>query len=179
MPVGDRWLPQFPAVLARTWHGACWSHAQDRASGIVELMSSKTARLRRRQAAQRNKYKRLRKSGRVPQHTRAERRRAAAERQRQQGVDQRRQERLRQVVPTITASFMFVPLAEVSSGHHSSLYLSAAELARAETPDLPHMPERDMTFYAPSLAQRTARTNRSGPGQISPGTNSACRPSTL
>ena len=34
----------------------------------------------------------------------------------------------------------FVPLAEANSGHHSSLYLSAAELARADTPDLPHMP---------------------------------------
>jgi hypothetical protein len=177
---GDR---SFPAVLARTWHGACWSDGQGTASGIVELMSSKTARLRRRQAAQRNKYKRLRKSGRVPRHTRAERRRAAAERQRQQGVDQRRQERRRQVtlrvvVPTIVASFMFVPLAEASSGHHSSLYLSAAELARAEAPDLPHMPERDMTFYA-SLVQRGARVNRIGTGQIFPGNNSVCRPSTL
>jgi len=57
---------------------------------------------------------------------------------------------------------MFVPLAEANSGHHSSLYLSAAELARADTPDLPHMPhmpERDMTFDTPSSAPGTARTN--------------------
>ena len=54
---------------------------------------------------------------------------------------------------------MFVPLAEANSGHHSSLYLSAAELARADTPDLPHMPERDMTFDAPSSAPGAARTN--------------------
>jgi hypothetical protein len=54
---------------------------------------------------------------------------------------------------------MFVPLAEANSGHRSSLYLSAAELARADTPDLPHMPERDMTFDTPSSAPGTARTN--------------------
>jgi hypothetical protein len=91
------------------------------------------------------------KSGRVPQHTRAERRREAAERHRQRQADQRREERrrkvtLRVVIPTVAASFMFVPLDEANSGHHSSLYLSAAELARADTPDLPHMPERDMTL---------------------------------
>ena len=54
---------------------------------------------------------------------------------------------------------MFVPLAEANSGHHSSLYLSAAELARADTPDLPHVPERDMTFDTPSSAPGTAHTN--------------------
>ena len=47
---------------------------------------------------------------------------------------------LRAVIPTVAAGFMFVPLAEANSGHHSSLYLSAAELARADTPDLLHMP---------------------------------------
>jgi len=127
-------------------------------------VSSKAARLRRRrQAARCKREKRQRKSGRIPQHTRAERRREAAERQRQREADQRRQERrrkvaLRVVVPTVAASLMFVPLAEASSGHHSSLYLSAAELARADTPDLPHMPEGAMTFDTPSFAPGTART---------------------
>ncbi len=66
-------------------------------------MSGKAARLRRRQAAQRSaaqrkKNRRVRKSGRVPQHTQAERRRAEAERQRQQEADQGRQVRLRRAV---------------------------------------------------------------------------------
>ena len=121
-------------------------------------------RLRRRQAARCKQEKRQRKSGRLPQHTRAERRREAAERQRQRHADQRREElrrkvTLRAVIPTVAAGFMFVPLAEANSGHHSSLYLSAAELARADTPDLPHMPGQDMTFDTPSSAPGTARTN--------------------
>ena len=61
-------------------------------------------------------------------------------------------------MPTIAASFMFVPLAEASSGHHSSLYLSAPELVRSENPDLPHTPERDMTYYTSSVEAGTART---------------------
>ena len=172
MPVGDR---SFPAVLARTWHGACWSHAQDTASGIVELMSSKTARLRRRQAVQRNKYKRLRKSGRVPQHTRAERRREAVERQRWQEAHERRQKRLRRAVFPVIGSIgaagimMFMPLAGASSGHHSYLYLSAADPAALGNPDLPHIPESDGTYYSP-LAQAMSRTNR-----ISSGTSSQVR----
>ena len=161
MTASDR---RFPSVLAREWHGACRSRSRYAASGIVDSVSSKAARLRRRQAARRKQEKRQRKSGRVPQHTRAERRREAAERQRQREVDQRRQERrrkvtLRVVVPTVAAGLMFVPLAEASSGHHSSLYLSAAERARADTPDLPDMPEQHMTFDTPSSAPGTARTN--------------------
>ena len=77
---GDR---SFPSVLAREWHGACRSRSRHAAGGIVDSVSSKAARLRRRQAARRKQEKRQRKSGRVPQHTRAERRREAAERQRQ------------------------------------------------------------------------------------------------
>ena len=46
------------------------------------MSSSKTARIRRRQAARRKQAERLRRSGRAPQHTQTERRRAEAERQR-------------------------------------------------------------------------------------------------
>ena len=76
------------------WHGACWSSALEAASGIVDLVSSKTARLRRRHAARRKMAKRPRKAGRVPQHTRAEQRRAEAERQRQR---QQEADRCRQI----------------------------------------------------------------------------------
>jgi hypothetical protein len=62
-------------------------------------------------------------------------------------------------VPIIATGLVFVPLAEVSGGHHSSLYLSAAELVWADTSDQPHMPERDMTLDTPLVAPGTARTN--------------------
>ena len=128
-------------------------------------MSSKTARLRRRQAAQRNKYKRLRKSGRLPQHTRPERKREEVERQRWQEAHERRQKRLRRAVFPVIGSIgaagimMFMPLAGVSSGHHSYLYLSAADPAASGNPDLPHAPESDGTYYSPLVAAGTARTH--------------------
>jgi hypothetical protein len=158
---GDR---SFPTVLARAWHGCVPVPLPPWVGGIVYPVSSKAARLRRRQAVRHKKEKRQRKSGRVPQHTRAERRRAAAERGRQREADQRRQERLRKgtrrvVVPTIAASFLFVPLTEVGIGHHSYPYLSAVALARSDNPDLPHIPESDGTYYSSLVAAGTARTN--------------------
>lgn len=48
---GDR---SFPLVLARKWHGACRSTVEDAADGIVDFVSSKAARLRRRRAAWRS-----------------------------------------------------------------------------------------------------------------------------
>lgn len=133
-------------------------------SGIVHLMSSKAARRRRRETARRKKQKRLRKSGRVPQHTRTERKRAEAERKRQREADQRRQAWLgRAVLPVVAsasvASVMFLPLTGVSSGRHSYPYLSAAELAWPGNPELPHMPEPGMTFDTPWAGPGTARVN--------------------
>lgn len=152
------------AVSRQFWHEH-GSHARDTVSDIVDFMSSKTARLRRRHAAQRNRYKRLRKSGRVPQHTRAERRREEVERQRWKEAYERRKKRLRQaafpVIGSIGAAgiIMFMPLAEASSGHHSYLYLSAADPAASGNPDLPHTPESDGTYYS-SLIQAVSRTIR-------------------
>lgn len=62
-------------------------------------------------------------------------------------------------MPTIAASFLFVPLTEVGIGHHSYPYLSAVALAGSGNPDLPHMPESDGTYYSPLVAAGTARTN--------------------
>ena len=154
----------FPLVLARKWHGACWSSALETVDGIVDLVSSKTARLRRRQAAQRKRYKRLRKSGRVPQHTQAERRRAEAERQLQREADQRRQARLRRMTVPLAAStgaaaITFMTTPAVSKWHSLYPYVSAAAgLAWPESPELPHTPEPDMTFYSPLVAAGTAAT---------------------
>jgi hypothetical protein len=141
------------------------------AGGIVDFVSSKAARLRRRQAVRRKKDKRLRKSGRVPQHTRAERRRAEAERQRQQEADRHRQARLRGAVfpvlaSTSAASLIFLTSSEVSSGHRSYPYVSAAELVWLGNPDLLHLPEPDMTFYTSLVVAGTARADIGG---VAPG----------
>jgi hypothetical protein len=100
----------------------------------------------------------------MPKHTWAERRREAAERQHQHEIDQRRQARLRRLVfPAIVSvgvsSVMSASVVEFNSGHHSYPVLSAAELARSDNPDLPHIPERDMTYYTPSVEAGTASTH--------------------
>jgi hypothetical protein len=107
--------------------------------------------------------KRLRKSGRVPRHTRAERRREALERQRQHEVDQRRQVRLRRLAfsalaPVGAASVVVASTVEFNNVHHSYPFLLAAASAGSGNPDLPHMPERDMTYYSSSVEAGTAST---------------------
>jgi hypothetical protein len=118
------------------------------------VSSSKRARLHRRQAARRRVYKRLRKSGRVPQHTRAERRLAEVERQRQREAERSRQARLRRetfpvLATTAAASIIALIPAEVSGNHSGYPFISAAALAGPGRPDLPHQPEPDMTFDTP------------------------------
>jgi len=125
-----------------------------RAGGSVDLVSSKTARLDRRQAARRKEHKQLRKSGRVPQHTRAERQKAKAERQHQREAERSRQARLRRnVLPVLTAtaaaSFLVVIPATVTKGHSVYPFISAAEPTGPDRPEPPHLPEPDMTFYTP------------------------------
>jgi hypothetical protein len=156
---GDR---SFPTVLVHTWHGVCRSHARHASGGMVDYMSSKAARLRRRQAARRKLDKRLRKSGRVPQHTRAERRREAAERQRQHEIDHRRQVRLRRLTfsalaPVGAASVIVTSVVEFNV-HHSYPFLSATASTGLGNPDLPHMPEQDRTDYTSSVEAGTAST---------------------
>jgi hypothetical protein len=117
------------------------------------VSSSKTARLRRRHAARRKEYKRLRKSGRVPQHTRAERRRAEVERQREREAERSWEAwRRRKAVPTFiavgAASFIELASPPASRGHYVHPYIWAADAAWSGRPDLPHQPETDMTFYA-------------------------------
>jgi len=145
------------------YSGSCdWSVGPP-ATGILDSVSSKTARLHRRQEARRKKDKRKRKSGRVPQHTRAERKRAQAERQLHRQVEQSRQAWLRRgavlvLTSTGVASLAFLAPAEVSSGHHMYQYVSAAGFAWPGNPDLPHPPEPDMTFSPPFLTAGTAST---------------------
>ena len=56
-------------------------------------------------------------------------------------------------------------LSKASDRHDLYPYVSAvAGLAWPDSPDLPHLPEPDMTFYSPLVAAGTATTNvRIGP----------------
>jgi hypothetical protein len=133
-------------------------------------VSSKAARLRRRQAARRKKYARLRKSGLMPRHTQAERRLAAAERHRQREAEQRRQAWLRRmVVPVVTgvgaAGFVFAapgisPIRHPVYPHSaaSPLYYSYVPMSDSDHPDPPHPAEPDMTFYTNWDGAGTAST---------------------
>lgn len=141
-------------------------------------MSSKTARLHRRQAARREQYRRLRKAGRVPQHTTAERRHAAAERKHQREAEAHRQwwhDRLSgSLAATVGAAAAGVviaaPVATDGIGHLYKPYSVASRLypwvlsSDDGSPDYPHVPEPDRTFYTPSYAAGTATTSiRIGP----------------
>ena len=141
-------------------------------------MSSKTARLHRRQAANRRKYARLRKSGRVPQHTEAERKRAAAERE----ADRRRAIWLRRAtLPVVTgvgaaATIVTVSAAPATGGimHLYHPYSAASQpypyvSPAPDDPDPPHVPEPDMTFYTAYDGSGTSTaTTRIGPGTWNP-----------
>ena len=64
----------------------------ERAAYLANVGSSKTACRERRRAANKKRYKRLEKLGRVPRHSRAERLRAAAERRVKREIERRRRE---------------------------------------------------------------------------------------
>lgn len=142
-------------------------------------MSSKTARLHRRQAARREQYRRLRKAGRVPQHTTAERRHAAAERKHQREAEAHRQwwhDRLSgSLAATVGAAAAGVviaaPVATDGIGHLYKPYSVASRLypwvlsSDDGSPDYPHVPEPDRTFYTP-LTQRAPPQPASGSGRI-------------
>jgi hypothetical protein len=130
--------------------------------------SSKRARRRRRQAAQARHYKRLRKAGRLPQHTRAERRRAAAERARQREADRRREKLIGRVMPPLAMgvgvpALVFLGLSgpAVTGAHHWYPVVSAAPFGGVGLPagpDIPHLPEPGMTYYTPMVTAGTAVT---------------------
>ena len=136
--------------------------------------SSKTAQRRRRREAQRKKLKRLSKSGRVPQHTRAERRKAEAERLRLREAERRRQAARRPVAVSVAtgvggASFLFTPPppAETSTGHHlygdyvsaDQPYYQSVPPTGSDHPDPPHTDGPDTTFCVQWDGGGTARTN--------------------
>jgi hypothetical protein len=112
------------------------------------MASSKSARRKRRRAAALRRYRRLRREGRrLPVHTRAERKRAAQERERFREAVHREERRNRSVAaitvaPAAAAALIFVP----PSGHISLLEFHQLAIAPAaipwlavpERPDYPH-----------------------------------------
>jgi hypothetical protein len=91
----------------------------------------------------------------VPQHTTAERRHAAVERERERGADQTHWEHLRRltgpVVVTVGAAAGLVLGAPTVSGIFPCHPYSAASQPfpfDPDHPDPPHPPEPDTTFYS-------------------------------
>jgi hypothetical protein len=102
----------------------------------------------------------------VPQHTTAERRHAAAERERQHQAEQRHNQWLRRVtgptVVTVGAAAGLVLGAPTASGvfQHYHPYSAASQPFPyiPFDPDPPHTPEPDMTFYTAYDGSGTATT---------------------
>lgn len=140
-------------------------------------MSSKSASRRRRQAANRNKYARLRKAGQPPQHTTAERRHAAADRVLKREVERRRLHRTRRVagavvVPVVAVAVLFSAAPALTGHLHHNPYPVATQpfpfaLAYPDHPDWPHQPDPDATFYTPRVVSGTAVT-AAWPGPTTP-----------
>lgn len=64
------------------------------------------------------------------------------------------------VASTGAAAITFIYSAKASDRHNLYPYGSAVTgLAWPDSPDLPHPPEPDMTFYSPLVAAGTATTN--------------------
>lgn len=136
-------------------------------------VSSKTARLHRRQAANQKRYARLRKSGQVLQHTQAERRLVAAERERQREADRQRQVWLRRATFPVAATVAGAAVSLVFGAVHDTgqtahlykPYSATSQLYRyvpssgSDYPDPPHVPEPDGTFYTAYYGGGTATTS--------------------
>jgi anti-sigma factor RsiW len=137
-------------------------------------VSSKAARLHRRQAANKRKYARLRKAGKVPQHTQAERRRAEAEREQKRKAEQYRETWLRRARLPVAAAVAGAAVSVVFGATHATIghvyrsYPTATQsyprVSSFDYPDPPHVPESDGTFDTGYGAAGTARTDiRVGP----------------
>jgi hypothetical protein len=111
----------------------------------------------------------------VPRHTRAERRRAAAERERQREADQRREKLLGRILPPLAIGVAVPALVflgpsglPVTGVHHSYPILLAGPLGVGlpADPEVPHLPELPMTYYTPMI---TAGTTVSTSTRVLPG----------
>src|SRR5258708_2448358 len=109
------------------------------------MASSKTARLKRRRAARKRRDKQPRKSGRVPVHTRTERKRAALEREARRRRDQRRARRSRKVAAIAVAPVAAAAVITVLQSAHiprpqlyRPFYAAQAGLASSDKSDSPH-----------------------------------------
>jgi hypothetical protein len=138
-------------------------------------VSSKRARPQRRQASNLKRYARLRRAGRVPQHTQAERRLAAAERERQCEAEQRRTVWLRRAILLVAtvvtaaagiATFTVAPaMGGLGHAHHPYSAVSQLHLSvplDPDHPDPPHVPDPDSTFYTDYDGSSTSTSTAHG-----------------
>lgn len=108
------------------------------------MASSRTARRKRRQAAALRLHKRLCREGRLPVHTRAERKWQAEERERQREAERRRTRRNRRFAavagpPTAAAAIIiFVPPVHLSHHEIYRPYVAAEATSWPDKPDYPH-----------------------------------------
>lgn len=107
------------------------------------MASSRSARRKRRQAAAVRHYQLLRRKGRLPVHTRAERKRAAEERKRQREAEHGRARRIRQIAAvavTPTAATAVITTAPPAISLHKiyGTYVAAEAASWPDGPDYPH-----------------------------------------
>jgi len=107
------------------------------------MPSSRSARRKRRQAAALRHYKRLRREGRLPVHTRTERKRAAEARKRQREAERGRARRIRQiaavaVTPTAAAAVITIAPPAISLHRFYGTYVAAEAASWPDGPDFPH-----------------------------------------
>jgi hypothetical protein len=108
------------------------------------MASSLTARRKRRQAGALRRYKRLRREGRLPVHTRTERRREAEERERQREAERRRARGIREVataavIPTAAAALItLAPPVPIPLHGIYRPYFAAEAASWPDRPDYPH-----------------------------------------
>jgi hypothetical protein len=131
------------------------------------MSSSKTARRKRRRAGALRRYKRLRREGRLPVHTRAERKRVAQERERSREAERREERRnCRVAAVTVTSTAAAAFIAVISPEHilpHEIYrpYIAAEATSWPDRPDYPHtdlleIPEPDSFIPAMGTASSFA-----------------------
>ena len=151
---------------------ACRSPSRPRTVGSwIDVSSSKSACRRRRRAANHRKYAKLRKAGRVPRQTAAERREVAVEHHNQREVEQNEQWWQRRLTGSaaamVSAAAVIAPVHAATDAiwhlhqsHSAVQYFNPYLRSDPERPDLPHLPEPDATYYTAFDGAGTAATNR-------------------
>jgi len=135
----------------------------------IDVSSSKSACRRRRRAANKRKYARLRKAERMPRHVAAERREAIAGHHGQFEIAQYEQWWQRPLagsaVAMVGAAGVIAPIPVATGAiwhphqsHSVVQYFNPYLWSDPEHSDLPHLPEHDATYYTAFDGAGTAAT---------------------